>query len=28
LGLEAPIEGAEVAIIAAAETVMTRPSAV
>jgi nucleoside-diphosphate-sugar epimerase len=27
LALEAPIEGAEVAIIAAAETVMTRPSA-
>jgi nucleoside-diphosphate-sugar epimerase len=27
LGLEAPIEGAEIAIIAAADTVMTRPSA-
>jgi len=27
LGLEAPIDGAEVCIIAAADTVMTRPSA-
>ena len=27
LALEAPIEGAEVAIVAAADTVMTRPSA-